>query len=187
MRIDSAITPATGVGGTTGQAFQHDGILRTTQTSDVKPGQTDATDQYFDSLGRNVEEQQQPAGGVAAFVTNSAFTSVPATQLTYPNNRTVNGTFDALYRKQQIIEGATGASIAAWQYFGPGRVAEVALGNGLIQSMLNNARTNSAVQGTVPNPAWGTPSSDRLGYDGGARPIGKRYLPGGIMNQNNRW
>ncbi len=146
----------------------------------MKPGQTDATDQYFDSLGRNVEEQQQPAGGVAAFVTNSAFTSVPATQLTYPNNRTVNGAFDALYRKQQIVEGATGAAIAARQYFGPGRVAEVALGNGLIQTMLNNARTHSAVQGTVPNPAWGTPSSDRLGYDGAARLIGKRYLPGGI-------
>jgi hypothetical protein len=45
-------------------------------------------------------------------------------------------------------------------------VAEVALGNGMICSYMNNSRTHSAVQSTVANPAWGTPSSDKLGYDG---------------------
>ena len=34
-------------------------------------------------------------------------------------------------------------------------MAEVALGNGLICTWMNNARTHSAVQGGVANPAWG--------------------------------
>ncbi len=56
-----------------------------------------------------------------------------------------------------------------------------ASGIGIIQTTLNNARTHSAVQyNSVPNPAWGTLSSDRLGYDGGGRLIAKRYLSGGI-------
>jgi len=41
---------------------------------------------------------------------------------------------------------------------------------------MNNARTNSAVQTSVSNPAWGDQSSDRLGYDGAGRTITKRYL-----------
>ena len=51
----------------------------------------------------------------------------------------------------------------------------------LLCTWMNNARTNSAVQSPTPaNPAWGTSSSDRLGYDGAGRAITKRYLAGGI-------
>ncbi len=60
------------------------------------------------------------------------------------------------------------------------RAARVTLGNGLICSWMNNARTNSAVQSTVSNPAWGDQSSDRLGYDGSGRMVTKRFLSGGI-------
>jgi len=66
--------------------------------------------------------------------------------------------------------------IADWSFFGPGRVAELELGNGLFCTHMNNARTNSAVQSSVSNPAWGDRSSDRLGYDGAGRLITKRYL-----------
>jgi len=45
---------------------------------------------------------------------------------------------------------------------------------------MNNSRTHSAVQGSVPLPAWGNQSSDRLSYDGAGRIITKRYLAGGI-------
>lgn len=48
------------------------------------------------------------------------------------------------------------------------------------QTMLNNSRSHSMVQATVPNPAWGTASSDRLGFDGSSKLIAKRYLAGGI-------
>ena len=46
----------------------------------------------------------------------------------------------------------------------------------LICTHMNNARTNSAVQSSVSNPAWGDRSSDRLGFDGAGRMIAKRYL-----------
>ena len=65
-------------------------------------------------------------------------------------------------------------------FFGPSRVADVTLGNGLICTWMNNARTNSAVQASVANPGWGSISSDRLGYDGSGRAFTKRYLAGGV-------
>ena len=110
------------------------------------------------------------------------------------NSLLVNSGYDVLYRRNQLVEQATGAAIANWQFAGPGRVAELVLGNGVIQTMLNNARTNSAVQSPTPvNPAWGSNSSDRLGGacpdclqytwgfgNGAGRNITKRYLTGGI-------
>ena len=110
------------------------------------------------------------------------------------NSLLVNSGYDVLYRRNQLVEQATGAAIANWQFAGPGRVAELVLGNGVIQTMLNNARTNSAVQSPTPvNPAWGSNSSDRLGGacpdclqytwgfgNGAGRMITKRYLTGGI-------
>ncbi len=73
-----------------------------------------------------------------------------------------------------------GGTIASWQFFGPSRVAEVELANGLICTFMNNARTRSARQSGQSTPAWGNQSSDRLGYDGSGRMITKRYLAGGI-------
>src|SRR5271156_3518585 len=113
-------------------------------------------------------------------VTNTAFISYPATQVTYPNGRAVDNVYDALYRRTQVLEDSDSSNIASWQFFGPSRTAEVALGSGLICSWMNNARTDSAVHPAVANPAWGDQSSDRLGYDGAGRAITKRYLAGGI-------
>jgi hypothetical protein len=87
------------------------------------------------------------------YVTNTAFTSMPATQFEYPNDRLVNNSFDKLYRRQQIIEAATSAVIASWQYFGPSRIATVTLGNGLVCSNMNNAQSRSAIQSGLPTPA----------------------------------
>ncbi len=179
-KTDVAIAPASGIGGTTAQSFQYNGLAQTTFARDTASGNNADVTLVYDSIQRTVEEAQA-YGGNSRYVTNDAFTSLPVSQFTFPNARQINSSYDALYRRQQIIEAATSAVIASWQFFGPQRTAEVALGNGIIQTMLNNARTHSAVQfGTVPNPAWGTPSSDRLGYDGSGRMIAKRYLFGGI-------
>ena len=68
------------------------------------------------------------------------------------------------------------------------RIVECLLGNGLICTQLNNARTNSMVQSPdVPNPAWGDQSSDRLGYDGSGRMICKRVLAGGISGDTGAY
>ena len=66
-------------------------------------------------------------------------------------------------------------------------MAELTLGNGLICSHMNNARTHSAVQETIANPAWGDQSSDRLGYDGAGRMITKRWLSGGINGSTHAY
>jgi hypothetical protein len=69
-------------------------------------------------------------------------------------------------------------------------MAEVTLdsaSNGLMCTRMNNARTRSAVQSGLANPAWGDKATDRLGYDpaspqrvrrasGAGRTITKRYL-----------
>ena len=179
-KTSTTIAPASGIGGTTSQAFQYDGLGRLTSSTDTTASGGAVVNIAYDSLGRGVEEGQV-YGANTRYLTNDAYTSLAASQLTYPNERQVNTGHDALYRKNSLIEQSTSASIASWQYFGPSRVAEVALGNGIIQTMMNNARTHSAVQlGTVSNPAWGTPSGDRLGYDGSGRMIAKRYLAGGI-------
>ena len=55
------------------------------------------------------------------------------------------------------MESSDASTIAAWQFFGPSRVAEVQLGNGLVCTWMNNAGTNSAVQAGVPQSGLGQP------------------------------
>ena len=183
-KTNVAIVPAIGIGGTTSQTFQYDGLNRSTLARDTV-GTTNAdVTLVYDSIGRTVEEAQV-YGGNTRYVTNTAFTSIPATQFEYPDTRLVNNSYDALYRRQEVIEQATSAVIAAWQFFGPDRIAEVTLANGLACTYLNNARTNSAVQSPSPaNPAWGDNTTDRLGYDGAGRNITKRYLSSTLNAQN---
>jgi hypothetical protein len=85
--------------------------------------------------------------------------------------------YDLLYRRNSVTETSGGASIAAWQFFG-NRTALVTLGNGLACSFMNNAQTRSAIQSGQTTPGWGSITTDQLGYDGAARPIGKRYFTG---------
>lgn len=70
------------------------------------------------------------------YITNHAFTSLPATGQTFPNGRQVVSTFDALYRRTEVRDQGAGSAIATWEFLGPGRVAEVRLGNGLIGTHL---------------------------------------------------
>jgi len=183
-KTNVAITPASGIGGTTSQTFQYDGLNRPTLNQDITSSGTVQVTFHYDSLGRSLEEAPVILGTGSRYVTNTAFVSAPATQFTYPNSRQVNSNYDVLYRRRQIIEAATSAVIATWQFYGPGRIAEVVLANGITQSYLNNARTNSSVQSGVANPSWGNNSSDRLGYDGSGRNITKRYLNSTLNAQN---
>ncbi len=183
-KINVAITPASGSGGTTQQTFQYDGLNRPTQNQDITSSGTVQVTLFYDSLGRSIEEAPVTLGTGSRYVTNTAFVSSPSTQFTYPNSRQVNSNYDVLYRRKQVIEAATSAVIVTWQFYGPGRIAEVVLGNGLACTYLNNARTNSAVQSGVANPPWGNDSSDRLGYDGSGRNITKRYLNSTLNAQN---
>ncbi|MGC9260820.1 MAG: RHS repeat-associated core domain-containing protein [Phycisphaerae bacterium] len=176
-KTNVAIAPASGIGGTTAQSFQYNGLAQTTFARDTAGTNNADVTLVYDSIGRTVEEEQV-YGGNTRYVTNDGFTSLPVSQFTFPNARQINSSFDALYRRQQIIEAAMSAVIASWQYFGPGRIATVTLGNGLVRSNMNNAQTRSAIQSGLPTPAWGSIATDQLGYDGAGRMIGKRFFNG---------
>ena len=197
--VDIVVSTGTGqnVSTTTqSQSFQYDGLSRTTLALDsdqrlVNQGASGAVNAKvtlaYDSIGRLLEESQVYQGNTRN-VTNTAFTSYPASQFTFPNPTTgsprqIGNTYDLLYRRKLAHDETGDYDIASSQFFGPARLAEVVLGNGLICTWMNNARTNSAVQSPTPtNPAWGDQSSDRLGYDGAGRAITKRYLAGGISD-----
>ena len=144
-KTDTSILPPTGgtVIGTASQGFQYDGLSRMTMATDNDSAGLVQCQFIRDSLGRTVEEAQGVLG-TTRYVTNTQFTSMPATQFEYPKNRLVNSSYDVLYRRNQIIEQATSAVITSWQFFGPARVADVVLANGLTQTFMNNARTNFA-------------------------------------------
>lgn len=176
-RIQINITLATGVLGTTQQTFQYDGIGRTTQAEDSCVQHTSVCTYVYDSLGRLIEETQT-LGGVTRYVTNSAFESSYTTSQTYPDGREIVHEYDLLGRRRvtQDAKNGSGGFIAEWEYFGPARLAEMTLGNGLCATWMNNDRSHATVQSGVSNPAWGDASSDRLGYDGVGRMITKRYV-----------
>lgn len=178
-RIFCSITKAPGVVGTDSQSMQFDGLSRMTQAIDTV-GLVDAEIiSVHDSIGRICEDTQIFQGNSRS-TTYTEFTSLVPTVFTYPNNRQTIDSYDLLYRRTQVSESTGGSNIARWEYFGPTRLAECELGNGLICSYMNNSRTESAMQAGRTMPSWGGVGSDRLGYDGAGRTITKRYLSGGI-------
>ena len=98
----------------------------------------------YDSLSRVLEDSQTYASQ-PAHVTHTAFASHPIAEFTFPSGRQLQNQYDALYRRTQVGE-AGGDAITTWQFFGPSRVVEWTLGNGLICTQMNNARTRSAVR-----------------------------------------
>ncbi len=174
-----AITPAAGVlGSTTSQSFSFDGLSRMTDAQNNGSAGLSDVRLLYDSLGR-VLEDAQAYGSNTRFVTNSAFTSYPASEFTFPTPNTggarkISNTYDLLYRRTLAHDEAGAYDIAAWNFFGPSRMAQVSLGNGLTCTWMNNANTRSAVQADQSTPDW--TSGDFLGYDGAGRMIAKRFL-----------
>jgi RHS repeat-associated protein len=173
-RVTGITLGGTSTDGTTSQGFQFDGLSRPTQGVDT--GDLIITVNLFhDSISRNVEEEHI-FGGNTRHVTNTEFTSLPSSQVTYaePQNRVVESFYDMLYRRN-VVSDAGGTPIADWRFYGAARIADFTFGNGIIGSHLNKAGSDSAVQASASNPPWGDACSDRLGYDGTGRTIGKRY------------
>jgi RHS repeat-associated protein len=173
-------TPASGVVDIGTISYQYDGLSRATQ---YQADSSSSTVQLaYDSINRTVEEFQTYSS-ISGVVVRTQLQSWVATQITYPNNITATNTYDPLYRRVSVAGayGATALDTVSWNFFGPTRVVETNWGAGsLIATQMNNARTHSAVQAAVPLPAWGSISTDQLGYDGEGRMITKRYMTGGI-------
>ena len=74
----TTITPATGIGGTTSQTFQYDGLNRPTLNQDLTSAGTVQVTSFYDSLGRSIEEAPITLGTGSRYVTSTAFTSAAA-------------------------------------------------------------------------------------------------------------
>jgi len=162
---------------------QYDGLSRQTQAIYTVVSATEV-DFFYDSLNRVLEEEQIYSS-ITCYATHTSWTSLVATHVTYPSSDiTISNGYDPLYRRNSLsgISAINGTlDTVDWQFFGPQRIVETNYGSGsLIATQMNNARTHSAVQPSVPLPPWGNISSDELGYDGAGRTITKRYLTGGI-------
>jgi RHS repeat-associated protein len=170
---------------TSGQSFLWDGLSRLTNAQNTNSDGSilSIVALYWDSLSRVLEDSQKletTLGTNTRNATNTGFTSYAPTQFTFPAGRAINNTIDPLYRRTAISEATGGATLAAWNFIGADRVAEMQLGTSLVCTWMNNARTRTAVQALLASPAWGDVSSDRLGYDGAGRAITKRFLAGAI-------
>jgi RHS repeat-associated protein len=174
-----SISLASGVIGTTAQSFEYDGLSRNTFARDsISSTHADVSLRY-DSLSR-VLEDSQAYGGNTRNVTNANYFSIVPIWINYPNDSQMSDQglsigYDILYR-YTLVYKTFDVQLARWEYFGPSRVAEISLYNGLICTWMNNSRTRSAVQEGESSPSWGDQSSDRLGYDGAGRMITKRFL-----------
>ena len=172
-KVSVVITPATAVQGTTAQGFEFDGLSRRIFAADSVSGTDADVTIVYDSMSRVLEESQV-YGGNTRNLTHDQFISYALSRRTLPSSTAthVTETHDALYRLK-VVGGDLGSS--SWRFMG-NRVIEQLIGDHLICTQLNNARTHSAVQASVTNPAWGDRSSDRLGYDGSGRMITKRVV-----------
>jgi len=158
-----SITRATGIGGTTEQIFEYDGLSRLTQATDNNDPGTASDDlavtALYDSLSRKIEEIQQ--GG---FVISADFDGLGnQIQLTYPNDRKVGAEYDSLERPKRLNDlriGEPNNDIAAYSYIGAGRVLERGLLNGTKLTYLDSLGSD-------------------VGYDGIKRVIRHRHQTSG--------
>jgi len=123
------ITRGAGIGGTTLQTFEYDGLSRQTlATDDNDPlvvTDDSAVEMRYDSLSRTLQQIQD---GVTV---GNRFDGVGnRVAATYPNNRVVETSYDALNRIDRITNQAGGSLIADYDYIGTSRVLERRFGNG---------------------------------------------------------
>ena len=159
--MQTSITPAAGVIGTTLNTYQYDGLNRVTQMTDNNnpSDNTSASTVSFayDSLSRVVEENQN-----ATHAVDSAwYAQAQRTALTYPNNRQVDFTYDSLERIATIKDDGASSNIAQYFYIGRQRVLQRLYQNGTQLTYLDNS------------------ASTDIGYDGDRRTVERRDLGSG--------
>jgi RHS repeat-associated protein len=161
-RIQTEVTLAPGVIGTTLNTYQYDGLNRRTQMTDNNDP-SDATsastvNSAYDSLGRVVEETQNGRA-----VDEGWFAQAQRKSLTYPNGRELNYTYDSLERIQTIKDAGAGSNIVQYTYIGPQRILQRQYQNGSQLTYLDNTGTTD------------------IGYDRDRREIERRDL----VTENN--
>src|SRR5262249_5664453 len=136
-RIQTTVTPAAGVIGTTLNSYQYDGLSRMTQMTDnndtADPTSASIVTMAYDSLGRMVEEVQN------GHAVDSSWTAqTRRTDLIYPNGRELDYTYDTLERIQMIRDANAATNLAQYTYIGPERVLQRQYQNGTRLTYLDN-------------------------------------------------
>ena len=156
-RIRSTVLRAPGVVGSTVGTWEYDGLSRITRMTDnndpADAGDDSVVTLTYDSLGRLIEENQN---GKA--VDGDWFGAERRVGLTYPNDRKLNYSYDALDRIKTIQDSGVNSTIAQYNYVGPWRVLERQYQNGVRLTYLDNA------------------GAQDIGYDGARRMIAQRHL-----------
>jgi RHS repeat-associated protein len=132
VRVDVARAP--GIVGTTIQTFEFDGLSRGGRMTDnndpADPGDDAVCEHSFDSLSRVIEERQNPGDGTLRAVSSAWFSGERRTAVTYPSNRRIQTTFDALDRQKTLRDAAETTPLASYTYIGPVRVKQRDYQNG---------------------------------------------------------
>ena len=134
----TSVARAAGVGGTTTETFEYDGLSRLTRCTDDNGSLTtvQTAEKVYDSLSRLIEERQNGQAVSNVFTGDSK-----RLQCTYPGGRVIRNTFDAIDRVKTIND-ATGTvtQIAATDWIGPGlRELRRLNANGTKLTFLNDA------------------------------------------------
>ncbi|MBL4847828.1 MAG: RHS repeat-associated core domain-containing protein, partial [Planctomycetes bacterium] len=134
----TSIARAAGVGGTTAETLEYDGLSRLTRCTDDNGGPTtiQTAEKVYDSLSRLIEERQNGQAVSNVFTGDSK-----RLQCTYPGGRVIRNTFDVIDRVKTIND-ATGTvtQIAATDWIGPGlRELRRQNANGTKLTFLNDA------------------------------------------------
>ncbi len=148
-------TLATGVVGTTEQSFEYDGLNRLTHATDnndpANPDDDVTTTRFYDSLSRLIEEGQQIGSGAGVEVLTTDYgwlAGALLTDLTYPDGRHIQMSYDGVERVTSIVDlDATASEGATFDYFGLGRVHTRTYNNGLVSTMLDDTGTDIGYDG----------------------------------------
>ena len=156
-RIQTTVTPAAGVIGTTSNTYQYDGLSRMTLLTDNNdssdPSSASTAAFAYDTLNRIVEEMQNGKP-----VDNAWNAQARRTSLIYPNGRQLDYTYDALQRVQTIKDDGASSNLAQYSYIGAERVLQRLYQNGTVLTYLDDA------------------GAADVGYDALRRPIQRRDL-----------
>lgn len=139
------------------RTYQFNGMDLCTQATDDNGAHPDSTvTRMYDSLGRTLQETQN--GAVVSMELDDAG---KATKQWFPNGRWIGRAYDARRRVADITE-SSGSSIAAFDYFGTRRLAQIELVAGLKQSL-------------AASSGGGAPT----GYDAADNPARVQHVTGG--------
>jgi hypothetical protein len=89
--------------------FEYDDLSRATFARDSVSATNADVNLDYDSLSR-VLEDSQTFGGNTRNVSNTAFVSYPVSEVTYPDGRTIENTYDILYRRTLVHDPAGGGT-----------------------------------------------------------------------------